>query len=61
MYTEVKKMKKTEGITYRTDKVLKKALQTVADEKRWTISQLTEIIVREWMEKNYPELLEESE
>ena len=61
MYTEVKKMKKTEGITYRTDKVLKKALQTVADEKRWTISQLTEIIVREWMEKNCPELLEESE
>lgn len=54
-------MKKTEGITYRTDKVLKNALLKIADEKRWTISQLSEIIIREWLEEKYPELLKEEE
>ena len=54
-------MKKTESITYRTDIALKNALTKVADEKKWTISFMSEEIVREWLMKNHPELMTEEE
>ena len=52
-------MKKTEYITYRTDKETKSVLMKIAAEKRWSISQLTEIIIQEWLQEKYPELLRE--
>ena len=61
MYTEVIPMKKTETITYRTDAVVKAALNTVASEKKWSISQLSEEIIRQWLEQNRPELLQKEE
>jgi hypothetical protein len=63
MYTEVKfmELKKTESVTYRTDKEIKSILNKIAAEKKWTISQLTEEIVREWLREHRPELLEKSE
>lgn len=57
MYTEVNGTKKTESVTYRTDETLKKALLKICDEKKWTISQLSEIIIREWLEEKRPDLL----
>lgn len=58
MYTEVKRMKKTESITYRTDKKVKEVLMDIAKEKKWTISQLSEEIIREWLVQNYPEQID---
>ena len=53
-------MKKTESITYRTDKKIKEVLMNIAKEKKWTISQLSEEIIREWLVQNYPdEVIEE--
>ena len=49
-------MKKTELITYRTDAETKGALAVIAAEKKWSISQLTEEIVKEWLVQNRPEL-----
>lgn len=54
-------VKKTELITYRTDAETKRALATIAAEKKWSISQLTEEIIKEWLEKNRPELLENTQ
>lgn len=51
-------VKKTELITYRTDAETKRALSVIAAEKKWSISQLTEEIIKEWLEKNRPELME---
>lgn len=59
MYTEVNVLKKTESITYRTDSILKNALLKISKEKKWTISQLSEEIIREWLQEKYPKLLEE--
>lgn len=61
MYTEVMDMalKKTESVTYRTDLIVKAALNKIAAEKKWTISQLSEEIIREWLQEKYPELLTE--
>ena len=61
MYTEVISMKKTESVTYRTDPELKKILLAIAAEKKWTISQLSEEIIREWLEEKHPELLHTEE
>lgn len=52
-------LKKTESVTYRTDVVIKNALKKIADEKKWSISQLTEEIVKEWLQEKHPELLTE--
>ena len=52
-------LKKTESITLRTDKQLKAALTIIAAEKKWSISQLSEEIIREWLEEKRPELLKE--
>lgn len=57
MYTEVIALKKTEAVTYRTDPVTKKALKKIADEKKWSISQLSEEIIKDWLQEKYPELL----
>ena len=54
-------MKKTEYITYRTDKGIKAALAQISKEKKWTISQLTEEIIKEWLQEKRPELLPEEE
>lgn len=63
MYTEVMAMglKKTESVTYRTDPVLKDALNRIAAEKKWSISQLSEEIIRQWLEEKHPELLNNAE
>ena len=50
-------MKKTEAVTYRTDTIVKNALQTIAAEKKWSISQLSEEIIRQWLTEKHPELL----
>ena len=52
-------MNKTEAVTYRTDVVVKNALLKIAAEKKWSISQLSEEIIRQWLQEKRPELLEE--
>ena len=52
-------LKKTITVTYRTDYVIKEALNTIAAEKKWSVSQLTEEIIRQWLEEKRPELLKE--
>ncbi len=59
MYTEVIALKKTESVTYRTDMETKKALLKIAAEKKWTISMLSEEIIKEWIQEKRPELLKE--
>ena len=59
MYTEVSVLKKTESVTYRTDEVIKNALLKLCAEKKWTISQLSEEIIREWLSEKHPELMQE--
>ena len=54
-------MKRTEYITYRTDAVTKSILSKIAAEKKWSISQLTEEIIKEWLTEHHPELLEQPE
>lgn len=61
MYTEVILVKKTEAITYRTDVTVRAALQKVAAEKKWSISQLSEEIIKEWLLEKRPELLPKEE
>lgn len=50
-------LKKTESITYRTDKQVREALNAVAEEKKWSVSQLSEEIIRQWLMEKHPELL----
>lgn len=57
MYTEVILVKKTEAVTYRTDSMVKDALLKIAAEKKWSISQLSEEIIKEWLLEKRPELL----
>ena len=54
-------MKKTEPVTYRTDKKTKEILAQIAAEKKWSISQLSEEIIRQWLEEHRPELLKNEE
>lgn len=54
-------MKKTEAITYRTDTAVKAALNIIALEKKWSISQLSEEIIKEWLSEHRPELLPKEE
>lgn len=51
-------LKKTESVTYRTDKKVKSALLEIAAEKKWSISQLSEEIIKQWLEEKHPELME---
>ena len=48
-------MKKTENISFRTDVEVKKQLEAYADEKKWSLSQLVELIVRQWAEDHKEE------
>ena len=59
MYTEVEQMKKTEPVTYRTDIVTKNILMQIAAEKKWSISQLSEEIIKEWLREKRPDLMPE--
>jgi len=52
-------LKKTESVTYRTDRAMKNVLLQISKEKKWTISQLSEEIIREWLTERYPQLMEE--
>ena len=52
-------MKKTEFITFRTNVKIKAALEEIAAEKKWSISQLSEEIIKEWLRGERPELLSE--
>ena len=52
-------LKKTESITYRTDKQVRAALNVVAEEKKWSVSQLSEEIIRQWLQEKRPKLLKE--
>ena len=52
-------MKKTEYITYRTDIKIKEILNKISKEKKWSISQLSEEIIRQWLTEKHPELMEE--
>lgn len=54
-------MKKTEYITYRTDAKIKEVLTKIAAEKKWTVSFLSEEIIREWLNEKHPELMEAEE
>ena len=47
----VMNMKKTENISFRTNAETKKLLEAYAADKKWSLSQLVELIVREWAEK----------
>ena len=46
-----KSQKRTEFISYRTDKCTKEILEQIATERKWSISQLTEEIVKEWLQE----------
>lgn len=59
MYTGDFCMKKTEYITFRTDADVKEALAVIAAEKKWSLSQLSEEIIRQWLSEKRPELLQE--
>ena len=47
-------MKKTEYISFRTSAAVKEALLQEAESKKWSISQLVEQIVHEWVENQEP-------
>ena len=46
--------KKTECITFRTDSATKAMLEQLSEEKKWSISQLVEEIVKDWLNSNSP-------
>lgn len=50
--------KRTEFISYRTDKCTKEILSQIAAERKWSISQLTEEIVKEWLESRKEKKIE---
>jgi len=54
-------LKKTEYITYRTDKTTKSILAMIAAEKKWSISQLSEEIIQQWLAEKRPELLNKAD
>jgi len=54
-------MKKTEYITYRTDVHIKSVLSKISAEKKWSISQLSEEIIREWLQEKRPDLMAQEE
>lgn len=51
-------MKKTEYITYRTSANIRAILKKIAEEKKWTVSQLSEEIIKEWLQEKRPELMQ---
>ena len=45
-------MKKTDNITFRTNKEVKDTLLEIANSKKWSLSLLVEDIVLEWLKTN---------
>ena len=45
-------MKKSEYITFRTDPEIKKALEKIAEEKKWSTSFVVEEIIKDWLKNN---------
>ena len=54
-------MKKLENVTFRTDPVPKSILEQLAAEKKWTLSQLSEEIIKEWLAEKRPDLMKTEE
>ena len=54
-------MKKTEYITYRTDAKIRSILKKLSDEKKWSLSQISEEIIRGWLQEKYPELMQDEQ
>jgi glycine betaine/choline ABC-type transport system substrate-binding protein len=54
-------MKKTEYITYRTDAKIRSILKKLSDEKKWSLSQISEEIIREWLQEKHPELMQDEQ
>ena len=52
-------MKKTESVTFRTDTNIKNILLKICAEKKWSISQLSEEIIKEWLREKHPELMQD--
>ena len=54
MYTGdmMKKNKKTEFISVRTDAETKAVLEKIADERKWSISLLVDDIIQKWLAEN---------
>lgn len=54
MYTgdTMKKTKKTEFISVRTDAETKAVLEEIAEEKKWSISLLVDDIIQKWLDEN---------
>jgi hypothetical protein len=46
-------MKKTEFISFRTDRETKEILEQIAKEKKWSISQLSEEIIQQWLQQQH--------
>ena len=44
-------MKKSEYISFRADLETKKKLAAYAEEKKWSVSQLVELIVQDWVKR----------
>lgn len=45
-------MKKSEYLSFRIDPQTKETLKKLADEKKWSTSQLVEEIVQEWLKQH---------
>lgn len=54
-------MKKTEFITLHTDPQIKATLAVIGAEKKWSLSQVSEQIVRQWLEEHRPDLLQKEQ
>ena len=48
-------MKKSEFITFRTDAATKEILSAEAASRKWTVSQMVEEIIQEWLAKKAKE------
>ena len=53
--------KKTEIITYRTTQTVKNLLEKEAQAKRWSISQLTEVIIQEYIKTKVEQISSDTE
>jgi len=45
-------MKKTEFVTFRTDQLTKESLESIAAERKWSISQLSEEIIKDFVQRH---------
>ena len=45
-------MKKSEYLSFRVDPQTKETLKQLAEEKKWSVSQLVEEIVQDWLKQH---------